>query len=548
MLFSARADTFAAFQPYHTIRALARSGKSVLHLDENQYYGGFSASLALDSLNDFLSAAKTCLPSSASHENFQWQQVTEVKKKAFKGTQSVHHVEIVNPSEEKTDMVKSPSLSRRCSIDLVPKVIWSRSIVIDTLIRAGVSRYMEFKTIQHLYMQAEGEMMQVPVSKADVFKTSNISLLEKRQLMKFITTLSNPDENEQAILAEYSSRPFADYAKLKKISERLTNFISYAIALEPHSLTSSSTMTTSVATANVLKFMSSVGRYGGHSPWIYPLFGVGDLCQSFSRLSAVYGAVFILGQHATEITTDKSGAGGLLNITKISVGETKNLTAKHVISNLDHLPELARPIQPSDKSLSRCVLITNKPMKTKENTKEIILSVIPPMTFNNPTSVYILQLDESASVVPSEKYLLQIWTQGTGLGAKYDLQPTIDAIASLPPRSTESPSSSNTDSENSAPSQQTESDKPEIMYCAIWSQIERHLRTDIEMPSNLTIVNEVNSEVGADCYFIQAQQIFERICPGEEFIPVVPNPEDIIWGGDEEDPQDQHPQDTIEDN
>jgi len=40
-------------------RALARIGKHVLHLDENLYYGGTTASLQLDSLNDVLSAACT---------------------------------------------------------------------------------------------------------------------------------------------------------------------------------------------------------------------------------------------------------------------------------------------------------------------------------------------------------------------------------------------------------------------------------------------------------------------------------------------------------
>lgn len=35
-------------------RALARIGKSVLHLDENRHYGGSAASLPLDSLHEIL--------------------------------------------------------------------------------------------------------------------------------------------------------------------------------------------------------------------------------------------------------------------------------------------------------------------------------------------------------------------------------------------------------------------------------------------------------------------------------------------------------------
>lgn len=440
------------------------------------------------------------------------------------GTQSMIDVVIVNPSDEKNDLVQNASLSRRCSIDLTPKVIWSRSIVIDTLIRAGVSRYMEFKTLQHLCMHAEGEMIQVPVSKADVFKTSNISLIEKRQLMKFITTLSNPDEAEQKILAEFAERPFVDYAKQKKISEKLTNFIAYAIALEPIAIGSTPlNMTTAVANAAILRFMGSVGRYGGHSPWIYPLYGVGDLCQSFCRLSAVYSTTFVLGEHATEITTVKDPNTGSLTITEIAIGETKNLTTKHLIANLDHLPELAKPINKNDERISRCVLIVDKPMKTREGTKDITMSIIPPHTFGHSHSVYVLQLDESASVVPSGKNLLQIWTHGSGNGAQHDLQPIVDSLAQVPANVPTTSSSESIDEKTAG------SSMPNILYCAFWSHVERKVRDDIDIPLNLTLVDEVNAEVGADSFFERAQQLFEKICPGEEFIPVVPNPDDIIW-------------------
>ena len=31
------------------------------------------------------------------------------------------------------------------------------------------------------------------------------------------------------------------------------------------------------------------------------------------------------------------------------------------------------------------------------------------------------------------------------------------------------------------------------------------------------------------CYRFQARKIFDEICPNAEFLPAVPNPEDIIW-------------------
>jgi RAB protein geranylgeranyltransferase component A len=42
----------------------------------------------------------------------------------------------------------------------------------------------------------------------------------------------------------------------------------------------------------------------GKSPYIYPLYGLGELPQSFSRLSAVYGGTYMLRKEVDEIITD----------------------------------------------------------------------------------------------------------------------------------------------------------------------------------------------------------------------------------------------------
>lgn len=45
----------------------------------------------------------------------------------------------------------------------------------------------------------------------------------------------------------------------------------------------------------------------GKSPYIYPLYGLGELPQSFARLSAIYGGTYMLDKQADEIVVDDSG-------------------------------------------------------------------------------------------------------------------------------------------------------------------------------------------------------------------------------------------------
>lgn len=53
-------------------------------------------------------------------------------------------------------------------------------------------------------------------------------------------------------------------------------------------------------------YQTSLARYG-KSPYIYPLYGLGEMPQGFARLSAVYGGTYMLDKKVDEIIYDESG-------------------------------------------------------------------------------------------------------------------------------------------------------------------------------------------------------------------------------------------------
>jgi Rab GDP dissociation inhibitor len=55
---------------------------------------------------------------------------------------------------------------------------------------------------------------------------------------------------------------------------------------------------------------NSVARYG-KSPYIYPLYGLGELPQGFARLSAIYGGTYMLNTQVDEILYDGDKATGI---------------------------------------------------------------------------------------------------------------------------------------------------------------------------------------------------------------------------------------------
>merc|ERR1712230_122689 len=81
----------------------------------------------------------------------------------------------------------------------------------------------------------------------------------------------------------------------------------------------------------IMLYTSSMARYG-KSPYIYPLYGLGELPQGFARLSAVYGGTYMLAKPDAEVVYDDSGVA----IGVKSEGETAK--SKFVIGDPSYFP------------------------------------------------------------------------------------------------------------------------------------------------------------------------------------------------------------------
>ena len=72
--------------------------------------------------------------------------------------------------------------------------------MVDVLVRSDVARYLEFQAVKQLLSPREGKMEPVPCSRADLFSTKEVSMPEKRKMMKFLTFCAefekHPEEYE----------------------------------------------------------------------------------------------------------------------------------------------------------------------------------------------------------------------------------------------------------------------------------------------------------------------------------------------------------------
>lgn len=189
--------------------ALAKAGYKVIHVDPNDYYGGDHATLSIDEI--------TCWANLRS-ASLEGESVTEYltgQRKKFISI-SCHG--------------SSPA-SKQYSLSLLPSIIPSVGPLISALIGSGVSRYGGFKLLEKVAVyRSPGHVQTVPNTKEDIFNNRDISLIDKRRLMRFFTFVSGDFEGKVELRGNEST-PFIEFLTSTFTLERsIAETIVFALA------------------------------------------------------------------------------------------------------------------------------------------------------------------------------------------------------------------------------------------------------------------------------------------------------------------------------
>eukprot|EP00698_Gefionella_okellyi_P018045 TRINITY_DN5378_c0_g1_i1.p1 TRINITY_DN5378_c0_g1~~TRINITY_DN5378_c0_g1_i1.p1 ORF type:complete len:372 (-),score=64.04 TRINITY_DN5378_c0_g1_i1:455-1570(-) len=331
--------------------AAARVGKSVLHLDANDCYGG------------------------------QWSSfdLTSFEQKTSDGI-----------TEDRTEFAPLRKQSRHFSIDLNPQILVTAGSLVDTLINSGVGKYLEFKKIEKPAMFSSGALNDIPQSKSDVFRSTLLGHLEKRALMKFVNSCGDSPEDPTITPASWAERPFLDYLNAFKLSPKVQEFVLYAIAFAR----TGDAFTTAQGCAAVRACVSAVGRFGENVNSLATIFGTAEFPQAFCRLCAVYGGVYMLRSPAAPYVEGATCTGVLT-----ATGE--RLSSLRVVCSSEYARQYVRPAQ---KFVARAVCVLTTPLRDVD----ISYVTIPPNAVGNEELVTVIQLDHSTSCVPDGHCMLTI--------------------------------------------------------------------------------------------------------------------------------------------
>uniref|UniRef100_A0A669PHY0 Rab proteins geranylgeranyltransferase component A n=1 Tax=Phasianus colchicus TaxID=9054 RepID=A0A669PHY0_PHACC len=399
---------------------------------------------------------------------------------------------------------------RRFNIDLVSKLLYSRGLLIELLIKSNVSRYAEFKNATRILAFREGKVEQVPCSRADVFNSRQLAMVEKRMLMKFLTFCleyeQHPDEY-QAIFRCCSLSTFAQFLKTRKLTPSLQHFILHSIAM-----VSENDCNTLEGLQATRKFLQCLGRYG-NTPFLFPLYGQGEIPQCFCRMCAVFGGIYCLRHSVQCLVVDKES--GRCKAVVDHFGQ--RISASYFIVEDSYLSESVC-VNVCYRQLSRAVLITDQSVLKTDSEQQVSILTVPPVDLGQP-AVCVIELCSSTMTCMKDTYLVHLTCPSTKT-AREDLEPVVQKLFSL----------------NAETEKGEELEKPRVLWAVYFnmrdsSGIDRNSYSGL--PSNVYVCSGPDSALGNDCAVKQAETIFQEMFPTEEFCPAPPNPEDIIYDEDE---------------
>jgi Rab GDP dissociation inhibitor len=122
-------------------------------------------------------------------------------------------------------------------------------------------------------------------------------------------------------------------------------------------------------------YVNSMARYG-KSPYIYPLYGLGELPQGFARLSAIYGGTYMLNTDVDEFLYDGGKVSGIKATMKErgddGPGMQFETKAKKILADPSYFPGKVRVTG----HLLKAICILNHPIASTDNADSLQL-IIP---------------------------------------------------------------------------------------------------------------------------------------------------------------------------
>jgi len=248
----------------------------------------------------------------------------------------------------------------------------------NILVSTDVTRYLEFRQIAGSYVQqsqgAKATVAKVPSDAGEALRSPLMGLFEKRRAKKFLEWVGAFQEDDPATHTGINVRQatMAEVYDKFSLEPSTRDFIGHSMALYQNDDYLTSAGMAIDAIVRIRLYVNSMARYG-KSPYIYPLYGLGELPQGFARLSAIYGGTYMLNTDIDEVIYEGGKAVGIKATMKDrdDKGEGMKFETKAgmIIADPSYFPS---KVQPTGRLL-KAICILDHPVERTDNSDSLQL-------------------------------------------------------------------------------------------------------------------------------------------------------------------------------
>ena len=202
---------------------------------------------------------------------------------------------------------------------MVPKFMMGNGLLVKTLVHTGVHKYLEFKAVDGSYVvKARAKPYKVPATASLTsrslllkspprIRTRADGSLREAPRARFFIYVQNYADNDPSTHKGYnldvttSRELFTSFG----LEANTIDFVGHALALNTDDGYLDRPARKMVMAVKL--YNESLMRFDTGSPYLYPLYGLGELPQGFARLTAVYGGTYMLAKTDAEVSYDETG-------------------------------------------------------------------------------------------------------------------------------------------------------------------------------------------------------------------------------------------------
>jgi Rab GDP dissociation inhibitor len=258
----------------------------------------------------------------------------------------------------------------------------------------------------------------VPAEGKEALTSDLMGLFAKRRFKNFLVYVQEFDLENPASWKDVDPHKTTMEEVYKKYSldDNTSDFVGHALALFRDDEYKSKPCLE--AMKRIKLYSNSLAKYG-KSPYLYPLYGLGELPQGFARLSAIYGGTYMLDKAVDEIVIEGGKVVGVRS-------GSETVKCKSVYCDPTYAMDKVRKVG----QVVRCICLMDHPIP---NTKDALSTqiIIPQKQVGRKSDIYVTMVSYTHQVAGKNWFIAIISTTVETANPEAEMQPGLNLLGPI---------------------------------------------------------------------------------------------------------------------